>query len=117
LLGILNVGAGDTKLSFDPTKPAERTEWHRVVVFNPYLVSVVEKYVTKGTRLYVEGQVQTRKWSGQDGVERISTEVVLQRFGGVLLILDKGASQGDRPSSQSRQQSRSQQDLDDEIPF
>jgi len=96
----------------------ERTEWHRVVVFNPHLVSVIEKYVTKGTRLYVEGQVQTRKWSGQDGVERISTEVVLQRFGGVLLILDKGASQGDRPSSQPRQQqSRSQQDLDDEIPF
>lgn len=93
----------------------ERTEWNRVVVFNPHLAKIVEKYVTKGSRVYLEGQLQTRKWTGQDGVERFSTEVVLQRFGGQLVILDKAKS-GDAPQ-QSAGPRPSPNDLDDEIPF
>ena len=66
----------------------ERTEWHRVVIFNERLVEVVEKYVKKGSKLYIEGALQTRKWTDQQGQERYSTEVVLQRFRGELTMLD-----------------------------
>ena len=66
----------------------ERTEWHRVVIFNERLVEVVEKYVKKGAKLYIEGALQTRKWTDNQGQERYSTEVVLQRFRGELTMLD-----------------------------
>jgi single-strand DNA-binding protein len=66
----------------------ERTEWHRVVIFNERLVEVVEKYVNKGSKLYIEGALQTRKWTDNQGQERYSTEVVLQRFRGELTMLD-----------------------------
>ena len=66
----------------------ECTEWHRVVIFNERLVEVVEKYVKKGSKLYIEGALQTRKWTDNQGQERYSTEVVLQRFRGELTMLD-----------------------------
>ena len=66
----------------------ERTEWHRVVIFNDRLVDVVEKYLNKGSKIYIEGQLQTRKWTDRDGQERYTTEVVLQRFRGELTMLD-----------------------------
>lgn len=66
----------------------EKTEWHSVVVFNDALAKVVEQYVRKGAKLYIEGQLQTRKWQDQAGAERYSTEVVLQGFNGVLTMLD-----------------------------
>ena len=66
----------------------EKTEWHRVVVFNEGLCKVVEQYVKKGSKVYIEGQLQTRKWTDQSGVEKYSTEVVLQGFGGTLTMLD-----------------------------
>jgi single-strand DNA-binding protein len=66
----------------------ERTEWHRVVVFNDHLVNVIEKYLRKGSKIYVEGQLQTRKWTDNQGQERYSTEVVLQRYRGELTMLD-----------------------------
>jgi len=66
----------------------ERTEWHRVVIFNDRLVDVVEKYLRKGSKIYIEGQLQTRKWTDQQGVEKYTTEVVLQRFRGELTMLD-----------------------------
>lgn len=66
----------------------ERTEWHRVVIFNEKLVEVVEKFLKKGSKVYVEGALQTRKWTDQSGAERYSTEVVLQRFRGDLTMLD-----------------------------
>ena len=66
----------------------EKTEWHRVVIFNDNLCKVVEQYVKKGAKLYIEGQLQTRKWTDQAGVEKYSTEVVLQGFGGTLTMLD-----------------------------
>lgn len=65
----------------------DKTEWHRIVVFNPNLVEVIEKYVHKGTKLYVEGQLQTRQWTDKEGKERYSTEIVLSRFRGELTIL------------------------------
>ena len=73
----------------------ERTEWHRVVIFNEGLVRVAEQYLRKGSKVYVEGQLRTRKWTGQDGVERYTTEVVLQGFNSALTMLDSrgGAAQ------------------------
>jgi single-strand DNA-binding protein len=110
----------------------ERTEWHRVVIFNERLVDVVEKYVKKGSKLYIEGALQTRKWTDNSGAEKYTTEVVLQRFRGELTMLDSrgggagtaagaaddigsggsgpsGGMGGGRPSGGG--------DLDDEIPF
>ncbi|MBT4769143.1 MAG: single-stranded DNA-binding protein [Rhodospirillaceae bacterium] len=72
----------------------EKTEWHRVVIFDDRLIDVVEKYVTKGSKLYIEGQLQTRKWTDKDGAEKYSTEVVLQRFRGELTMLDSKGSGG-----------------------
>src|SRR5882762_8650819 len=66
----------------------ERTEWHRVVIFNENLVKVAEQYLKKGSKIYIEGALQTRKWTDQAGVEKYSTEVVLQRFRGELTMLD-----------------------------
>ncbi len=72
----------------------EKTEWHRVVIFDDRLIDVVEKYVTKGSKLYIEGQLQTRKWTDKDGQDKYSTEVVLQRFRGELTMLDSKGSSG-----------------------
>jgi single-strand DNA-binding protein len=71
----------------------EKTEWHRVVIFNENLCRIVEQYVKKGSKVYLEGQLQTRKWTDQQGVERYSTEIVLQ-FNGVLTMLDGRAGAG-----------------------
>ncbi|HUI34270.1 MAG TPA: single-stranded DNA-binding protein [Stellaceae bacterium] len=117
----------------------ERTEWHRVVIFNERLVELAEKYLRKGSKIYVEGALQTRKWTDQQGQERYSTEIVLQRFRGELTMLD-GARGGDsgggdydeeymgaggsappRAAAASgggmRGGRASSNDLDDEIPF
>jgi single-strand DNA-binding protein len=73
----------------------EKTEWHRVVIFSEPLCKVVEQYVKKGAKLYIEGQLQTRKWQDQQGQDRYSTEVVLQGFNGVLTMLDtRGSGMG-----------------------
>jgi single-strand DNA-binding protein len=73
----------------------ERTEWHSVVIFNENLCRVAEQYLKKGAKVYIEGQLQTRKWQGQDGQDRYSTEVVLQNFNGTLTMLDaRGGSGG-----------------------
>lgn len=72
----------------------ERTEWHQVVIFNENLVRVAEQYLKKGSKVYVEGQLQTRKWTDQQGVEKYSTEVVLQRFRGEMVLLDSRGGGG-----------------------
>lgn len=72
----------------------ERTEWHRVVIFNEGLAKVAESYLKKGSKVYLEGQLQTRKWTDQAGIEKYTTEVVLQRYRGELTLLDKS----DRPA-------------------
>lgn len=105
----------------------ERTEWHRVVVFNDKLSEVVEKYVRKGSKLYLEGQLQTRKWTDQNGQEKYTTEVVIPRFRGELTMLDgmhKGPgeySSSDAsslpPLREAATSSSSGTVVDDEIPF
>jgi single-strand DNA-binding protein len=73
----------------------EKTEWHNIVIFNENLGKVAEQYCKKGTKVYVEGQLQTRKWTDQSGVEKYTTEVVLQRFRGELTLLDaRGGGEG-----------------------
>ena len=90
----------------------ERTEWVKVVIWNEKIADVAERYLSKGSKVYVEGQLQTRKWTGNDGVEKYTTEVVLQRFRGELVMLgDKGDAQ---PKAAAK---TSSMDLDDEIPF
>ena len=74
----------------------ERTEWHSVVIFNENLAKVAEQYLKKGSKVYIEGQLQTRKWTDQSGQERYTTEVVLQRFRGELTILDSRGEGGGR---------------------
>lgn len=72
----------------------ERTEWHRVVIFNENLGRVAKNYLRKGSKVYLEGQIQTRKWQGQDGQDRYTTEIVLQRFRGELVLLDSRGGGG-----------------------
>jgi single-strand DNA-binding protein len=109
----------------------ERTEWHRVVIFNDGLVNVAKNYLHKGSKVYIEGQLQTRKWTDKDGQEKYSTEVVLQGYGGSLTMLDgakreggsfdDSASSGGYSSAPARsggqRQSSPVPELDDEIPF
>lgn len=98
----------------------EKTEWHRVVIFNRNLAEVAEKYLKKGAKVYVEGQLQTRKWTDKDGVEKYSTEVVLQNFRGELTMLDArgGGGEGSFGAGASAPSASFQRDeMDDEIPF
>ena len=111
----------------------EKTEWHRVVIFNEGLCKVVEQYLKKGAKVYLEGQLQTRKWTDKDNIERYSTEVVLQGFNSALTMLDgrgggggTGADEGggfSSPAPRERQPAMAggsggkRDDMDDEIPF
>lgn len=113
----------------------ERTEWHRVVIFNEGLTNVAKNYLRKGAKVYIEGQLQTRKWVDQSGVEKYSTEVVLQNYNGQLTMLDSrqgggsgggyenaggGYAGGSESAGSSRDFSNAPAhapDLDDEIPF
>jgi single-strand DNA-binding protein len=98
----------------------EKTEWHRVVIFNENLAKIAESYLHKGSKIYVEGTLQTRKYSDKDGVERYQTEVVLQGFGGTLTLLD-GRPEGEErqaPAKASKPTASSKvYELDDEVPF
>jgi single-strand DNA-binding protein len=96
----------------------DKTEWHRVVVFNPNLAEICEKYLHKGSKVYVEGQLQTRKWQDQSGNEKYSTEVVLSRFRGELTLLDSRAD-GINGSSDVAFGDKSSEPgvIDDDIPF
>ena len=108
----------------------ERTEWHSVVIFNEHLAQVAENFLHKGSKVYVEGQLQTRKWTDQKGMERYSTEIVLNRFRGELQMLDAkrngppaaegpgdyGATTNSGPAASDSNRS-ADTDLDDEIPF
>ena len=110
----------------------EKTEWHRVVIFSEGLARVAEQYLKKGSKVYIEGQLQTRKWTDQSGAEKYTTEIVLQKYRGELTMLDtKGAGGGDmggddaggyadspRPSVMGGAKSGAGGgDLDDDIPF
>jgi len=100
----------------------EKTEWHRVVIFNEKIAEVAERYAKKGSKVYIEGSLQTRKWTGQDGAERVSTEVVLQRYRGELTLLDSKSNSGHDASDDNRESQQAatgggHAPLDDEIPF
>lgn len=101
----------------------EKTEWHRVVIFNEGLCKVAGQYVRKGAKVYIEGQLQTRKWQDQSGVEKYSTEVVLNGYGAVLTMLD-GPGGGEKQAAPKQsygdvkgKTKPVQNDLDDSIPF
>lgn len=109
----------------------ERTEWHTVVVFNEGLGGVLERFTKKGAKIFVEGQMRTRKWQHQDGGDRWSTEVVLGQYGGSVLLLDRAERPASDPDGYGQTRSRSygdakngagsgsgrHADLDDDIPF
>ena len=98
----------------------EKTEWHRVVIFNERLTELAEKYLRKGSKVYVEGQLQTRKWTDQQGQEKYSTEVVLQRFRGELVMLDsrgEGGATRERVGASDAPASFQRDEMEDEIPF
>lgn len=96
----------------------DKTEWHRVVCFSEGLVRVIKNYVKKGSKLYIEGQLQTRKWVDSDNQEKYTTEVVLQNFNSSLILLDsKGETLTNQPNSQTNNPTFDNSDLDDEIPF
>ena len=84
----LNVATSESWKDRASGERKERTEWHRVVIFNPNLADVAEKYLRKGSKVYLEGQLQTRRWEDNSGQERYTTEVVLQNFNGNMVLLD-----------------------------
>jgi len=93
----LNIATSESWRDKNSGERREKTEWHRVVIFNDGLCKIAEQYLKKGSKVYLEGQLQTRKWQDQSGQDRYSTEVVLQNYGGVLHMLDgrsNGASGG-----------------------
>ena len=133
----LNIATSETWRDRATGERKEKTEWHRVVIFNEGLAKVAEQYLKKGSTVYIEGQLQTRKWTDKDGVEKYSTEVVLQGFNSTLTMIGGRPGGGDSPSSfggggggdefgQSSPMDRPRggakpqsfaRDLDDEVPF
>lgn len=97
----------------------ERTEWHRIVVWNEHLIEVAEKYLHKGSKVYVEGQLATRKWTDQQGIERYTTEIVLAAYRGELVLLDRRPDSAPPSSAPAAQPPAAapKDPLDDEIPF
>lgn len=128
----LSVATSETWRDRQSGERRERTEWHRVVIFNENLAKVAEQYLRKGSKVYLEGQLQTRKWQDQNGQDRYSTEVVLQRYRGELTMLDgrqdregmgggygggqMGYSGGSAPQDRGPAPAIGS-DLDDDIPF
>lgn len=117
----LSIATSDSWKDKATGEKREKTEWHRVVIFSEGLVGVVKNYVKKGTKLYIEGQLQTRKWVDNEGKEKYSTEVILQGFNCSLIILDgrgqeaTGMDQAASPTADKNNFENSE--LDDEIPF
>lgn len=128
----LSVATSETWRDKQSGERRERTEWHRVVIFNDQLAKVAEQFLKKGMKVYIEGQLQTRSWEDQSGQKRYSTEIVLQRFRGELQMLDSRGGEGGQAGYGSGGQGRGSdfgqsgpaesggdysRDLDDEIPF
>ena len=124
----LRVATSESWKDRDSGERKEKTEWHSVAIFNENLGRVAKNYLRKGSKVYIEGQLQTRKWQDQSGNDRYTTEVVLQRFRGELVLLDSAGSRGgdyadeDFGGGSSKPQSRPQaaafsNELDDDVPF
>jgi single-strand DNA-binding protein len=136
-----SIATSDTWRDKSTGERKEKTEWHRIVVFSEGLSTITEKYLKKGSKVYIEGALQTRKWTGNDGIEKYTTEIVLQGFNSTLTMLDgasggsggyggdnTGDNTGDNASGSEPSWGNSDQggqggdglvgnDLDDEIPF
>jgi single-strand DNA-binding protein len=91
----LSIATSETWRDKQSGERKEKTEWHKVVIFNENIAKVAEQYLRKGTKVYLEGQLQTRKWADQSGVEKYTTEIVLQRYRGEMTILDSRQSGGE----------------------
>lgn len=122
----LNIATSESWKDKASGERKEKTEWHRVVIFNENLARVAEQYLKKGSKVYLEGQLQTRKWTDQSGAEKYSTEIVLQKFKGELTIIDGGNSSSSNddmgPSERAYRQEDAQDKrmagaIDDEVPF
>jgi single-strand DNA-binding protein len=126
----LSIATSETWRDKGTGEKRERTEWHRVVIFNENLVRVAKDFLQKGRKVYIEGQLQTRKWQDQSGQDRYSTEIVLGRFRGDLQILDSrsqggggqmsdtgGGGYDSLPDDSGPGQAMPPAELDDEIPF
>ena len=125
----LNVATSESWRDKSSGERRDRTEWHRVVIFNERLGEIAQKYLKKGSKVYLEGQLQTRKWTDKDGQEKYTTEVVLQRFRGELTLLDSrgtaGGGDGGYESAAPEEprggggggSAPKGGDLDDDIPF
>jgi single-strand DNA-binding protein len=116
----LNVATSENWKDKATGERKEKTEWHRVVIFNENLARVAEQYLHKGSKVYLEGQLQTRKYTDKDGMEKYSTEVVLSRFRGEMVLLDSrgsGAAVGGPAAVSEAPASFDRGALDDEIPF
>lgn len=127
----LRIATSETWRDKQSGERKERTEWHSVAIFSEPLVRVAEQYLRKGSKVYIEGAIQTRKWTDQQGQERYSTEIVLQKYRGELTMLDGrgggesddgggyggGFSSGGGRSQPSGPREDFSADLDDEIPF
>jgi|TARA_B110000259_G_scaffold10851_1_gene11851 single-strand DNA-binding protein len=97
-----------------------KAEWHRVVIFSQGLVGIVKNYLKKGTKIYIEGQLQTRKWTDNSGIEKYTTEIVLQNFNSTLSILDSKQSSSDTGNNfndNNQDQNSTDDIIDDDIPF
>lgn len=95
----------------------EKTEWNRVVIRNDGLVKVAENYLTKGSKVYVEGQIQTREWTDKDGSKRYATEIVVGKFRGELVLIGGGKEREARAESQQAVKRSFADDLEDSVPF
>lgn len=112
----LRVATSETWKDKNTGEKQERTEWHTVAIFSEGLIGVVERFLRKGSKVYIEGQLSTRKWQDQQGADRYSTEVVLRGMNGTLTMLD-GAGGGTGERKQSYDDPPPQDDLDDDIPW
>ena len=124
----LNLATSESWKDKNSGERREKTEWHRVVIFNENLGRIAQQYLRKGSKVYIEGALQTRKWQDQSGVEKYTTEVVLQRFRGELTMLDSradggggggggGGNYGGGGGGDGFNDGGGGGDLDDEIPF
>ena len=117
----LRIATSDTWKDKATGEKKEKTEWHQVVIFDEHIVKFCENYLNKGSKVYIEGALQTRKWTDQAGVEKYSTEICLQKFRGVLQSLDAKGGGGEVHAVAKNEGYQKDKfhngDLDDEIPF
>jgi single-strand DNA-binding protein len=122
----LSLATSDTWKDKNTGEKKEKTEWHRIVIFNEGLVNVVQQYLKKGAQVYIEGQIQTTKYTDNSGQEKYSTQIVLQGYNSTLTMLGAGSSSSSKIEDNSMSQDNSSlpsdnnissNDLDDEVPF